>query len=330
MPENDAEKIIIRNEEDAWNFLQDALDDQLPEGVFGIAFENWPVIDIKLEGEPFHASLTTKNMEGFLELQKNIYRSYALARYGKPNSQLITKEEKESLSFAVKVSEGSSGLQAALEGACKSFATGVAKNMDAQSVIIIALGAGLLWAGTVCWKAYLDHLREKNKIEAGNFSSEQETKRMEIMGRAMIAKPILVPIKENCESTYLAMLKSYTEADTVSLANQQLDGETVDEMVKSSRSKSQTIRLDGIYKIQKVDSSNIDRFKVVVLNMDNGQTFPADVKDSLVVAGRNKARLQKSEWERKPVYLKINAKEVRGQIFEAIILEIKEVPEVQE
>lgn len=31
MPENDAEKIIIRNEEDAWNFLKAAIDNQLPD-----------------------------------------------------------------------------------------------------------------------------------------------------------------------------------------------------------------------------------------------------------------------------------------------------------
>ena len=325
MPENDAGKITIRSEEDAWDFLKLALDDQLPEGITEISFENWPVLNVKLEGAPFHATISTKNMEGFIELQKNIYRSYALAAYHKTNTNYLSNDERNSLAFTVKVGEGSSEFMAALEEALKTFAVKMAEKMEPKHIMITVLGAGLLWAGTSCWQSYLENIRQQRDIQATTLAGEQEVRRMEIMAKALTSEPVLVRIRENSENTYNEMLKSFASADAVTIADKRLEKPTVKELTKTSRSKSHEVRIDGIYKIKKVDSSNPDIFKVAVFNTNTGDQFPAVVQDTFVSSGKNKARLQKAEWEREPVFLKINANDVGGQISGATIIGVEEV-----
>lgn len=317
---------IINTEDDAWHYLQLAIENKLPEGVLTLSFEEWPTVNIKLEGKQFDSSLTIKNMEGFIDLQKNIYHSYALARYGDDKKKL-TAEEKDSLSVLVKVSSGSSGFQATLSEALKSFAIEMGKNMDPQSVIITVLGAGLLWAGTVCFKSWLAYLFKKKEaqlkekdIESRQIVGDQEIKRMEIMAKAIKSQPILQPIKFISENTYQSLLKSCTEADNVHFAEEVLDSDTVEELVRNSRSKSTEVRLDGTYKIRKVDSSNVECFKVFVLNTETSQTFWAELQEKTVAIGRNKNLLQQAEWDRQPVSLEINAKEVKGEIHDAKIM----------
>lgn len=318
--------LTVRNEDEAWEFLQVAIENRLPEDIGSITFENWPNIDIKLEGSAFHSSMTTKSMEGFIELQNCIYRSYALAIYNKPSSRSLTNEEKDKLAFTVNVSEGSSGLMAALEESLKAFAIKIADKMDPQHIIITVLGAGLLWGGTVCFKSYLEHLRKSKEIDMQAILGEQENRRMETMANAINKAPVLLAIKENTDHTYNELLKSFSDADTVSVAGHTLDKETVNDLLKSSRSQAQEIQCNGIYKITKVDSSNFESFKVVVFNIDTGQSFPAEVQDAFVVRGRNRDRLQKAEWERLPVYLEINAKLAKGQILGATIIGVKDAP----
>lgn len=321
MPISETRKLTIRSEEEAWRYLDLALKNEIPQGVEEITFDNWPTIGVRLEGPPFQATITTKNMEGFIELQHNIYRSYAVAVYGGTVRDL-SKKEKEALSFSVKVTPGSSALDAVLGKTMIAFAEGVAKNVDSTAVIVIALGTGLLWAGVSSWKAWLEHLRKTRAIQAEEFAGGQETQRMQIMAQALTKQPVLVQIKADSENTYRAMLKSYGEAETVHIAGHEIEQPIVEEILRGSRSKANSIRIDRVFRIKRVDSSNSEEYRVDIYDHSGGDPIAATVEDRVVKTGRNKAILQQAEWDRKPVLLSINAREINGQIKDAVIVGI--------
>ena len=106
--ESNLPKIIIQNEEDAYQILQRAHNGEL--GPYSeIIFDGWPTLNIYLKGNKFHQSLTPTIMRGLLEFQKGIYQSFASAKYNHPTKRL-SEAEKKDLEIRVNVSKGSSDL----------------------------------------------------------------------------------------------------------------------------------------------------------------------------------------------------------------------------
>ena len=83
------------------------------------------------------------------------------------------------------------------------------------------------------------------------------------------------------------------------------------------------MQLDGDYKIIKVDSSDIDHFKVTLMDK-KGTTFNAVLQNGTVSKSRNMTRLQEAEWNRSYINLEINGRAVRGDVTTATIMGIKD------
>lgn len=325
-------QIIIDSEDSAWKVLQLAIANNLPEDGINLVFENWPIIDIKVIGEKHHASLTAKNMEGLLELQKTINRSYALLVYNSPNSANLKKDEREQLELVFNISPGSSEILAKLEKQLDTFTKGMVEKMEPKHFVICVLSAGLLWTGNTCWSTWLQHQKEIKVIETTKdtrqFASEQEFKKMQLIAQVAGKIPIIQDIKETSEEMYNNVLKSVSTAEMVSIAGvEKIPGETVKKLIKPESVKAKEIRLDGTYRILKVDSSMERKFRVHVLNLDTQENFSAIVQESFVTAGKHKELLQDAEWNKKPVVLQINAKKRKGSISSALIIGVEKAEE---
>jgi len=96
-------------------------------------------------------------------------------------------------------------------------------------------------------------------------------------------------------------------------------------MVRQERAKAKEDRIDGLFRIIRVDSSRTDSFYVTVRDLATFDQFTAEVQDTL--SGRNKKCIQNAEWNRLPVYLKINVKKIRGAITRATVLSAKDATE---
>ena len=73
-----------------------------------------------------------------------------------------------------------------------------------------------------------------------------------------------------------------------------------------------------------MDSTDPTSFRVTVENVETKTQIDATVQDSSLTP-ENKGILQDAEWSRKPVKLEINAKELRGEIRNAIVIKVKKV-----
>lgn len=319
-------EIVIQNENDAWTFLERVLREGMPEGPFELVFDKWPIVEFRIKGDKFESSLTAKVMEGFIDLQKAVNRAYAKVRYDRATSSVLTDEEKYSLGIVVKVNQGSSIFQIDLQGATETFLKGVAGNMNGKQAVITVLGLALTVGSVVSYKSYLEHQRETKQIEITSFLSEQETKRMEIFAEAMTAQTAIAHAKEDTDEAFNTLLKGAKTAEFFEVGGRKVEGDVIQELVRSSRSKSNEVQLNGVCRINKVDSSKPDGFMVEV-RFDDGRLFTAKLEDKFIFRrDAHRKLIQEAEWDKKPIYLKMNGKELRGEITQAVIVDVEEVP----
>lgn len=319
-----AAEILIDSENAVWSFLDSVLKDGVSDSPFEIVFKDWPVLNIKVIGEKYSSTINATIMEGLVEFQKSIYRSYAKAKYNKEDARCLTKKEKEELDFYVKISEGSSDYKISLQEILNNFVKGISSKMESKHLAYTIIGIAIVMGASASYNDYLDHKLEEKKLDTQSYSSELETKRMEIFANAMKDNKVVQSVKENTDEARDAFLKSSVSAEKISIGGSVIDQDTVSELVKSSRDKSIDIRLDGYCRILSVDSSKAQNFTVKV-EYEDGRIFNAVLEDKFIARKeKNKSLIQAAEWDKQPIFLAINAKEVRDQITKATIIDVTE------
>lgn len=318
-------EVLIENEAAAWSVLENALKGELPfdHDIFQLSFGDWPAISLKIDGPNFHSSITPRLMDAFLTLQKNIYRTYAKLQYNQASGRLLTMHDKTALELVVEVHPGSSEYLARFQEIGQKLVEGAINKMEAKHFVILGVAAILCWTSDSMWKANLAARSEQIQGETKIALLREETRRMEIMQEVTMQAPYVAVAKAETDEIINKVLKSAVTARTISLGGQQLTGKQVQELIKPERTPSREVRLDGEYRILKVDSSNPDFFKVE-LSGDNGRKFWAILQDATVTKEKNKELLQEAEWSKKPINLMINGREVRGEVSTASILDVKE------
>jgi hypothetical protein len=109
MPEAVESILRVSSEEEAVALLSRVLDGDMPDDIpKSIDFHNWPKIDIYLPHTPLKGSISPTMMEAFIETQTALYRVHALLTTNSGDLRGLTKAEKETLEFRVKVEAGSS------------------------------------------------------------------------------------------------------------------------------------------------------------------------------------------------------------------------------
>lgn len=320
-----ATTLTISNETDAWTLLEKTIRDGMPTGPFDLVFDKWPILEFKLTGDKYDSSLTINVMKGFIDLQKNINQTYANLMYNKPNAQGLSAKEKEELEIVVKVESGSSNFQVNIQDAIETFLKGVANKMTGKEIVCAILVVSLIYGGVTVTKSYFENQIKQKQIESQSILSHEETERMKVFAEAMNQNKALIPAYERAEETYNKFLKGASEADSLQIGGQVIDRELTQALIRQTRSRSNETQLNGMYRIQKVDSSKPDAFFVGVKAVKDGCTFTAKLEDKWVFRrDEHLEELKAAEWGKKPVFLRINGKEIDGQVTQAMIVDVGE------
>jgi hypothetical protein len=323
----------ISSEDQAWQILDKALSEELGDEFQGITFEGWPVVEVKLVGEMWSSSLTAQNMQGLIEIQKYLYQALSVLLYDNGNTNQLTAQQKEEITVSFKLSKSSSLIELNLDKVTDGIIKTLGPHMSPELIVITAISLALTVGGISTFRTWLQGRKEihlaKLAEESRQFAAEQETKRMEIFARAVKREPKLGQLQDRSQDMYMNVVKGLSDADDVSIAgHSDIAGTTLQQMVKGPRVKSVEERLDGYYKIQRVDSSDPTAFRVRLLSVDNHEEFSAIVQNDFVyITSKNKEKLQQAEWERKEIYLKVNARRLNGVVTSALILAIPNATE---
>ena len=324
----DLPNIVIRSEEDAYEVLRKARDGEL--GPYNsIVFDGWPTLNLYLKGDKFHQSITPTVMKGLLEFQKGIYRSYAAAKYDHPSKRL-SEQEREDLEIRVDVNEGSSDLEINFQELAEKLLEQMVGKMNSQDIVITIVSIAVLYFGTSAYRSFLENRKEtrmkeisdetqRETLAALKYTSEQETKRAQIIADLAQSNSKVDNISQIAFDAQIEVVKAMAAGSSAQVEGIPLTQEVAETLTQNARRKSEEVRLDGVYRLIKLDWTDPSKFKVRVFNTKSGIYLDAEVQDDSLT-GKYKEALREAEWSRSPVVLKINAKTLGDTYRNAVVI----------
>ncbi len=319
------QKIIINNEDKAWEIFGNAAEGSFSGDIASIEFAGWPTLELTLNGGKFDASLTAAVMENLIEVQKSLNRSYALLNYNIHDSRKNTSEDRNNIELIFKVNKGSSEITAAVANGLQNLITSIGDKMDPTQFLILVLGGGLLYFGQSVYKARLNKQLEEKKMEVDLAIKKEDTDRFQMLSDVVTKNTALRTIAYESEDAQASLVKAASYADSATLMGISGIGKVeYQALTKNPRSKSKEVRLDGAYKILVADQGQSEgRFKLsseskeFTASLDENNLEPEDVDT-----------FKRAFWERTEINLEINAKLLRGEVISASIVGVKSPEEI--
>lgn len=327
--------LVIRSEQDAYSFLESTRSGKCPS-YSGIAFEGWPSLELLIKGDKFNQSITPSVMKGLLEFQKGIYKAYAAAKYGE-SAKRLTDKEREQLEIKVDVSQGSSQLGINFNQIAIHIVDQLTGTLPPDQIFRLIVFIALLFFGNSVYRHYLEDRRktraeearteaQKQLLESQKFQAEQETRRIEII--SSIAKESIqnAQILESSQGAQHGILKSLAAGSEGRIGDDIVLSQSLGRaLAANTRRSAREVRLDGSYRITRIDWSGIGSFKVRVEGIDNGLNLDAEVQDDSL-DGKHKEAIKAAEWSRKPVYLQVTARFFGDDDYRSVIILAAEPP----
>lgn len=325
----DIQKITIRNEVEAFSFIEKALNHEISDTPLELVFDNWPVLEIKLQGEGYKSTITAEMAQALVEVQHAMNRTYARAVYHTTNARKLTDEDRRNILFKAKVENGSSLIKIDLGAFAEKLTTNLVSKMTPEDLVITILGIAAVAGSVVAYKAFLKHRSEDKKIsveaEKTIAMSEEETKRLGIFAAAVKQNPILDHVRQDFNEARHEIVRGIADAQSLTVGDVTLDSKTAHVIAMTKRTESKQLQLNGNYFIKKADWQIDGEVRLTVSHADTARVFVASFRDDSLNKEQTKI-IEEAEWKRGQVYLSVNGTELRGEITTATIIDVKAQP----
>lgn len=287
-----------------------------------ISLKSWPTIEVKLTGGKYDGSITSATAKALVELQHAFDHAYL--RLARPKGRRLTDAEKQKTAISAKVEKGSSFLTIDLNPALTNLATALTDKMTPEQIVITILGLGMIAGSTVIAKQYVKSRAERvgraQELAANVSLSDNETKRLEIVTKAMSRQPVLRLAHEDFDHARDEMLRSASDAESINFDGVTLTGEQSRILPREPRSASEEAQLNGTYTVSAV-SWSADGGEAILDLRSTEETleFRATLSTRSLMQ-KDKDLLAAAGWDRKPIYISINARMLRGEVTKATIV----------
>lgn len=319
------EQIVIRNEEEAFAYLEAALHDAYSDSSVAVSFEGWPTVTIKLDGAGYDRTITPDIAEALVTLQQSLNRAYARAVHDSTNARVLTNAEKQNIQFKAKVSKGSSLIEINLSDQLQKIALELVTKMPPELVVVTILGLAVVAGSTFVMRDYIRRRSEDKQLGEQTREriamSEQETRRTEILAGALTRQPYIEHVQRDFDDARRDVLKGVGDAEKLEVQGIPLTPKDAKVVAATPRAETQHVQLNATYRIEKIDWSGGDETRVWLINVDSGRKFAATMNIANM-AEDQKNLFRDAEWSQAPVYLSVNATELRGEVTTAAIVNV--------
>ena len=284
-------------------------------------------------------SISAHVMNGNLSVafgyQTGIYRAYALLQHGSANVNALTRDEKRELQLVVQVAGGSTSLLPDLTECLTKLLQKCGEEVKPKHVIITILALGLMYFGGNAWRDYLQNRVDVRKIETSSkemkevlqhleYAGTLENERLNLIAGLAQSDRAIETVMQDSQSAHRALLKGISNADTAKFDSATITAPVARELIRNTRQSPQEMRMDGVYRIVRVNSGHDDGFLINLRNVTTNETFTAQLDADFPLSESEKAILSAAEWKKRPVQLKINARKIGKRIINAVILGVAE------
>lgn len=326
---------VIESEEQAWDVLEKILSGELRiESAKDFQLGDWASVSLYIPGKQYDSALTTYMMSGWVEAQRSVYRSYALVASGSADARNLTDIDKDRLEIVVRVSGGSSDQDADLSDIIAQIVQSAVNKMEPWQIITVLISLGLIYTGGSVLRTWIESKKEEKiaetsskniteALEAVKFTVASDAEKREILNRAVQRVPIVSDLSDEADAARHSLIKHASKTDA-ELNGVSLPSNVTSKLTRESRAETTDERLDGPYKILKVDTTVPDGFRVLIEDVNTEESFQASVQD-VMASEKDREIIQQAEWSKIAVRLKVNAKRRRGEVFDATIMSAKKI-----
>ena len=212
----------VTTDNDAWELLANLLEgDKRTE----IDFENWPVLNIKLKGDEYSASLNSGQMAALVELEYVFGRAYSVVAHGAYDMRRLKVDEEEDLQFTTSVKEGSSILETDFTPLVKAFSGAVAANPQIALVSALVLGLALV-SRPIIMKYYESRVKQLDIEDKGLLlkamkGSADDSAKVELLDKAVEsitkAYPQFAQVLPDAREAFWRFASASVDADSLTI-----------------------------------------------------------------------------------------------------------------
>lgn len=319
--------LVVGSEDQAFSLLKRALENELADQPYALEFDNWPLLTLRFVGKGYDSTITPQIAEALVELQHAMNRSYARLVRNAANSNVLTKEERQNIEFKARVDEGSSLITVDFGDYAQTLATALAGKMTGTELVVTILGLAISGGGLLAYKAFLSARSEDKKVDQATKQlvemSAQETKRLQLLADALAQNQALKASHEDFDNVRHDIVKSVGDANQLDVQGIPLSREQARVISITPRTKPEDVQLNGNYRIVKLDWSKDDEVRISLYGVEAERREFMATMQAQNLTPQNIEKLKACEWDRKPVYLSINATILRGVVTTATIVGVE-------
>lgn len=331
--------ISVASESETWAALQYLIDQKADLNVIDIDFSTatWATFSVIFRGPKFDQSLTSESMKGLIDFQNAVYRSIAIIIHDNARITTLTDDERKRFELVFKITSGSVKAEAEGDKSLSDLLTEAMKKMNKGQVFILII---LFMLGYYGKDIYLKHIdagidlakigaeqaRDKDTadqnakiIDLAKAVVDRDKARDVILQHAMQQSEKAAKIIDESRKSFQSIMRGATDANSLNLQGIELPSPIIEEYNRRSRRTANVVTLDGNFRILSVDAASQGSFRVVVRESDALTSFSAIIKDNLSTERYHRV-LQKAEWGKTWVRLKIRARKLGEQHIDAEII----------
>ena len=206
------------------------------EDIDRLDFSQWPTLDIKIEGDKYHSTITPDLAKSLYDFVYELKRGYAEIKYGTSNLQRLRKEDTalfDSITF--KISEGCSdvkgeGFGRVYDAIAQAIKDGFKDMTPRQKMATIGIVASI-GAGYLAFDSYLEHQHEQemavidgnNQRDAYNHTKNMAELVAEVSNTSPRAQQALSGFRRHAEEGHRNIVESVNDADRIIYSGQTLE-----------------------------------------------------------------------------------------------------------
>ena len=330
--------IVVETEEQAWDLLRQILDGERDVTHADVVeFGAWVSLKIHLPGTPVHSSITPSMMEGFIDIQRTIYRAYTLVASDTADLRTLSKTERDALEFRVVVSEGSSDYLAALMEAIGKIGVEALSKMTPEQMLIAILAIALIIGGSYAWKQWLSHRlamrqaeatseerklqvqEQSNLLTAQGLIAQAGVDHAQILARALERSPVAADVEAFAESSRSSLIRAIGEEGGGDINGVGVTREAAFEVTRQTRQAGEPIQVSGNFRVIRIDANTADGFRVTLSNVETGEEISAMLQD-VFLSREHREIITEAEWGKTPFYAEVTARKVRDRLVDATVV----------
>jgi hypothetical protein len=323
----------IRSEDEAWDYFQRALAGEFDGKPLVPKFDGWPEQEITFWLGEKHEVITAPMAKALLDYQNAIYRAVMFLQSDTTSLRGLSEELRIQFEMDFEVGEGCTKLLPDLEGILTRIAEAAVGNMTGTELTITVLGTALILGGGFAWRAYLKERGERvaeetrsattrRLVEAQEFASEQETRRLEIITQAIIQATGSNAIPDVVDEAKASVVKAASRMDETEVAGVAIQPDLARRLSRNPRGEPDEVELQGFFEVLRIDSEPETPFRVKVRHRETGEEFFAGIRDALL-AGNDRDVIADAEWRQRPFWGRVEARRSRGEITSAVIVAVR-------